>query len=167
MYGYVGGNPVKYFDPDGLEPYPGLSRDIRLAIESARESSSNSSIQTTSCDGNCPTIEDVFNINNETVWYSYWGGVGSTAEELRMAAKINATILSSVFGGPTVQSCKTIVKKNVNKKNLRRAACAAGFAAACTQGKLGQMDSIADHVQTVRGVTQSSRLPQQTTHLPK
>ena len=75
------------------------------------------------------------------------------------------------IGGPVgsvaAGSCKAFVKKNVNMKNIRRTACAAGFAAACTQGKLNQLDNIADHVQTVRGVAQSSRLPQQTTLLPK
>lgn len=74
----------------------------------------------------------------------------------------------SAIGGPAAraggQMCKSFVEENVDAQGVRTAACAVGFAAACAQGKISELDDIADHLERVHRVKQSSfqRSPQST-----
>ena len=150
-YAYVLNNPLSFIDPLGLE----------------RSSSGPGLLQVLFPAHTAP-------ISRQPVG-------GSVDAQLRYANTVNqlrSTAIQSAalpyefgIGGPSGAAvggmCKAFAKKNINKENVRKAACAAGFAAACVQGKLHEMDSIADHIQTIQNITRSSRLPQQTTHLPK
>ena len=54
-----------------------------------------------------------------------------------------------------------------NKEAVRKAACAAGFAAACTQGKLGDLDKIKDDLEALERIRRTVQTRQQTTHVPR
>ena len=150
-YAYALNNPMNFIDPLGLEgslPKPAMLQALFPAHTAPI------------------SRQPIGGSANAQIRYA------NTVNQIRSTA-IQAAALPHEFGvgGPSGVAaggiCKAFAKNNIDKDNLRKAACAAGFAAACAQGKLHQMDNIADHLRTIQNVNRSSRLPQQAAHLTK
>lgn len=83
-----------------------------------------------------------------------------------VAASAAPVVVGAVeVGSAAICGVATGVVKN--KEAVRMAACAAGFAAACTQGKLNDLDKIKDDLQLLERIRRTVQTGQKTTHVPK
>uniref|UniRef100_UPI0003B761F2 RHS repeat domain-containing protein n=1 Tax=Methylohalobius crimeensis TaxID=244365 RepID=UPI0003B761F2 len=151
LYSYVVNNPLNFIDPLGLEGSPSGPGLLQVLFPAYTAPISRQPIGD-SVDAQlryANTVNQIRSTAIQSTALPYELGVGGPS------------------GAATGGMCKAFAKKNINKESVRKAACAAGFAAACGQGKLHDLDTIRDDLKMLERISQTSRIRQQTTHLPK
>lgn len=149
-FGYVGGNPLGIFDQDGLTGIFGHS----VLINETRRGTNPNRI----------SRRDAIAISGYTNRVIVTGAVVAISSPLIIVT--GEGIIG--IGGIAKEGVKVCSKKIAeNKDAIRKAACAAGFVAACTQGKLPDLDKIRKDLEMLDRVRRSTQIRQQTTHLPK
>jgi len=141
VYTYAENNPINFFDQWGLF---GMFGDSALLNEFKRGP-------------HRLTQQDAVTLSQ---FSNRVGGAGV------IAASAAPALVGAVEAG-SAAACGLVRGAVRNKEAVRKAACAAGFIAACTQGKLNQLDKIKDDLEALERIRRTVQTRQQTTHVPK
>ncbi len=140
-YIYANANPLIFIDPDGLI---GLFGNSVLLNEFKRGSHRLGR-------------EDSVALSQ---FSNRVGGAGIIA-----ASAAPAVVGAVEIGSAAICGVASSVVKN--KEAVRKAACAAGFVAACTQGKLNELDKIKDDLEALERIRRTIQAGQKTKHVPR